>query len=279
MARSGICSVGRHSRVVAGQAQLQHARAERAHVLRPHRLVLQVFRKLPRPVVGLPLRDSHQLALPDVQRRPARSPLPAVVAGFQRDERRDVADRRHERRARHRKVADVGAIGALAVVDAVDDFRDQAVDVEIPLAMAVRAHVHRHVVDQGREIGAVIEVEAAQEVLVGLARTGVLDGDQPGHGLEQLGNSQQRPDREVGAADGPLAGGVGPADERLAACEHDDFLEHIVVSSHRRGAGEQRRHAKPQTSQRSECRPQRPSPDALRCGERTLMIAVTVNHR
>jgi hypothetical protein len=109
----------------------------------------------------------------------------------------------------------------------------------------MRAHVHRHVIDQGREVGAVIEIEAAQEVLVRLARSGVLDGDQAGHGLQQLGHPQQGSDGEVCAAHCALAGGIGLADQRLAAGEHHDFLEHIPGDG--RGAGQQRRRANPQT--------------------------------
>jgi hypothetical protein len=108
----------------------------------------------------------------------------------------------------------------------------------------MRAHVHRHVVDDGREVGAVVEVETAQEVLVGLARPGMLDGDQAGHGFQQLGHAQQGSHGQVGATDRALAGRISLADHRLAAREHDDFLEHIP--GHCRCAGQQRRHASEQ---------------------------------
>src|SRR5688572_30179499 len=61
----------------------------------------------------------------------------------------------------------------------------------------MRGHVHRHAVDAGREIGAVIQVEAAQKVLVRLAAAAVLSDDQPGHYFEQLTGAQHRPQVEL----------------------------------------------------------------------------------
>ena len=51
---------------------------------------------------------------------------------------------------------------------------DQEVEIRVALAVRVRRHVDRHAGDRRREVGAVIEVEAAQEVLVGLALAAVL---------------------------------------------------------------------------------------------------------
>jgi hypothetical protein len=52
--------------------------------------------------------------------------------------------------------------------------------------MSVRAHVHRHPIDGDREIGAMIEIEAAQEVLVGFALATVLCHHEAGDGLQNL---------------------------------------------------------------------------------------------
>jgi hypothetical protein len=46
--------------------------------------------------------------------------------------------------------------------------------------MGVGTHVDRHVVDRDSQIRAVVEIEAAQEILVGLAVAAVLGDDQPG---------------------------------------------------------------------------------------------------
>ena len=134
-------------------------------------------------------------------------------------------DRAQDRGTGEREVAEVGAIGALAVVDAIDRFGDQPVHVEIPLAVAMRSEVPRHAIDDAGEVRAVVELDAAQEILVGLAATRVLRGDQARHYLEQLGNPQQRAHRQVGAADRALAGRDGGADQRLAAREDHDLVE------------------------------------------------------
>ena len=62
-----------------------------------------------------------------------------------------------------------------------DQLGDQEVDVGIALAVAVGAHVDRHAVDRDGEVGAVVEVEAAQEILVGFALAAVLRDDEAGH--------------------------------------------------------------------------------------------------
>ncbi len=73
-----------------------------------------------------------------------------------------------------------------------------------------------------------VQVEAAQEILIRLAAAGVLHGDHARHGLEQLGDLQHRPHEQVGPADGALAGGLGRADELEAAAEDDDLLQPFV---------------------------------------------------
>ena len=58
--------------------------------------------------------------------------------------------------------------------------------------MPVGGHVHRHAVHRRIEIGAVIQIETAQEVLIGLAAARMLGGDQPGHRFHYLPGSQNR---------------------------------------------------------------------------------------
>ena len=58
-----------------------------------------------------------------------------------------------------------------------------------------------------REIGAVIEVEAAQEILVGLAVAAVLGDDEAGNDLERLGGPRERKGVDLAAGEKLLAGG------------------------------------------------------------------------
>jgi hypothetical protein len=58
----------------------------------------------------------------------------------------------------------------------------------------VDAHVDRHALDRDGEIGAVVEIEAAQEVLIGLSLAAVPRDDQARRGFEQFA----RPGRRIG---------------------------------------------------------------------------------
>src|SRR5262249_3026417 len=72
----------------------------------------------------------------------------------------------------------------------------------------------------GGEVGAVVEVVAAQKELVGLAFAGMLRGDHAGHALEELARPQQRPALDVLTGERALAGRVGHADRLFLAAEH-----------------------------------------------------------
>jgi farnesyl diphosphate synthase len=57
---------------------------------------------------------------------------------------------------------------------------------EIPLTMAVAAHIDRRSIDKARQIGTVVKIEATQEKLVSLARAAVLRRNQAGYILCHL---------------------------------------------------------------------------------------------
>ena len=140
----------------------------------------------------------------------------ARVAVFTERERGDAARQRVEQvdagRAGRREVAFLGVVRPLAIADAIDQLGDQPVEVGVALAVRVRRHVDRHAVDEGREVGAVVEVEAAQVVLVRLAVAAVLRHDHAGHELEHLGRPQGRPALDQLRGHGAGAGRVGAAD-------------------------------------------------------------------
>ena len=58
--------------------------------------------------------------------------------------------------------------------------------------MGVCRHVHRQPGDRCGEVGAVIEVETAQIVLIGFAFAAVLADHQPRHRFEDFAGSHQR---------------------------------------------------------------------------------------
>ena len=78
------------------------------------------------------------------------------------------------------EIAFIGEVRSLAYIDRSDQFRNHEIKIGITLAVRVGAHVDRKVVDRDREIGAVIEIEAAQKILVGFALAAMLGDDKPG---------------------------------------------------------------------------------------------------
>jgi CopG family transcriptional regulator, nickel-responsive regulator len=103
------------------------------------------------------------------------------------------------------EVALAREVGAFAVGEAAHDLGDHEVGVGIALAVAVRAHVDGHAVDGDGEVGAVVQVEAAQEVLVGLALAAVLGDDEAGRGLQQFPRAVDGAGLELGGQHHALA--------------------------------------------------------------------------
>jgi hypothetical protein len=137
------------------------------------------------------LQRHQQRAAADLGRGSEQAAQVIVVATLDRHERR--IERRaipQIHRTRGREITRVRVVRALAVLDRLDQLGNYEVDVGVTLAVRMRGHVHGHAVDAGGEIGAVIEIEPAQEVLVRLAAAAVLSDDQPGHDFEQLARAQ-----------------------------------------------------------------------------------------
>ena len=111
------------------------------------------------------------------------------------------------------KITDIRMVGPLAIGDGFHQFRDQEVHVEVALAMCMRSEIDRHALVLDRKIGAVVQVHAAQEILVRLAPAGVLSRDHPRYDFYQFPHPQQRPGAEVVEAHDALRGGIGGADQ------------------------------------------------------------------
>ena len=120
-----------------------------------------------------------------------------------------------------------------------DEFGDQEVEVGIALAVGVGAHVDRNAVHEQGDIGAVVEVEPAQEELVGLPLPRMLGDDQAGHRLQHL----------AGAGDGPgvdLRAGDDAAARRFHRLERAADAGHTagVTGAGREGGGRRGRLAR-----------------------------------
>ncbi len=90
-----------------------------------------------------------------------------------------------------------------------DEFGNDEVEVGVALAVRVRRHIDRHVIDFQREIRAVVQIEGAQEVLVGFPFAGMLSNDQPGDVFQYRCGAQERLTLQLSLAD--VAGGGGPS--------------------------------------------------------------------
>ena len=119
------------------------------------------------------------------------------------------------RGAGRREVALIREVRPLRELHAADELGDQEVEIRVAMAVAVRRHVHRHARDGRREVGAVIEVEAAQVVLVRLSLAAVLADDHARHGLEHFARAHDRPRVELPRRDRALARRLRDADEIL----------------------------------------------------------------
>jgi hypothetical protein len=78
-----------------------------------------------------------------------------------------------------------------------------------------------HAVGPQREVGAVIEVVSAQEILIRLAVAAVLRDDHPGDQLHQLARAQQGAGFDAFIGYRTFAGGIRSADAGLVVS--DDF--------------------------------------------------------
>ena len=147
----------------------------------------------PRSVIRAGLARKEQRPFAHFGRTHAENSFVAEAAdGHFRDALVDAVDQADAEIAGRAEVALVGEIRSLANLDRIDRFRHQPVQIRITLAMSMGAHIDRHVVDPDRQVGAVIEIVAAQEILVGFALAAVLRHDQAGHGLQDFPGARDR---------------------------------------------------------------------------------------
>ena len=189
--------------------------------------MVRVLRVDPRPVVVAVLEpDGGRRAIGRPERVRGDEPEIFILSHLHLD--KPLGKRVHQvelRRPGRREVAIRRVIGALFVVDPLDELGDDEVQVGIALAVGVGRQVDRHPVDGGRKVSAVIQVEAAKKVLVRLPVAGMLRDDQSRDDLQELAAPQERASVELGGADLALRGGIGLPDEVVFAAVDDDLAE------------------------------------------------------
>ena len=91
----------------------------------------------------------------------------------------------------------------------------------------MRRHVQRHAVEERREVGAVVQVEPAHEILIGLTAAGMLRDDQPGDGLQHLAGTEERALAELHGARHADGGGISHAEQAVLTAHDDDLAERL----------------------------------------------------
>jgi hypothetical protein len=95
-------------------------------------------------------------------------------------------------------------VGPFSVPQVAYELGDQEVQVCITLTVPVRAHVDGNAVDADGEIGSMIEVETAQEILIRLALSAMLRNDDAGHIFENFSSAVRRARLDLITADHAL---------------------------------------------------------------------------
>ena len=160
-----------------------------------------VHRQLPGAVVDAVVDAGDQGAGGSAQAAGNQAAAFAVLADAALDQIRRVVHPAQLGAAGGGEVAVAQAVAALAVVVAGQQLGNQEVEVQVALAVTVRGQVERHALDRDGEVGAVIQVEAPREVLVGLALAAVLRGDEAGNQLEQVAGALARVGIELAPVD------------------------------------------------------------------------------
>src|SRR5271170_94207 len=84
----------------------------------------------------------------------------------------------------------------------------------------MRRQVKRHTVEEYGEICAVVEIEAAKEILVGLTTAGVLSDDETGNRLQNFSRTKNRTIFDFLCAHRSLGGGIGNSDKIVLPAVH-----------------------------------------------------------
>ena len=139
-------------------------------------------------------------------------------------------------RSQRPEIADVRIEWPLRVVEPGGKFGHEKVDVGVALAVRMGRFIDRHVVDEGREIGAVVEVEAADEILVRFAFAGMNGHHQARHRLQHLPDAIGGPQVDLLLGDRSLAGGCRGS-EQIDPRAHFDGRQGFAGCGRVRGRG------------------------------------------
>ncbi len=99
------------------------------------------------------------------------------------------------------EIAELHEIRPLESFDELDGLRDQEMKIGITLAVGVAAQVHRQTIDEECDVGAVIGIEASEQILFRLAAALVLADDEAGNQTQHVGDPTLREKLEIATRD------------------------------------------------------------------------------
>ena len=111
----------------------------------------------------------------------------------------------HPHRTHRAEIPDRCVVRTLGVGELVRELWDHEIEVGITLAVGMRGLIDRHAIDVSLEVGAVIEIVAAHQILVRFALTAVQGDDQTRHGFQQLTGPVLRSQLKFLIVDDPFA--------------------------------------------------------------------------
>ena len=121
-----------------------------------------VVRRRPRTVISVHLPGIEQRAVAQFRRSHRENSFVIEAAGrCLNDVFVDAVTQIDEERTGGGEVADVGEVRTFADVESVDGLRHQPIEIGITLAMRMRRQIDWHVIDENREVSAVIKIVAA----------------------------------------------------------------------------------------------------------------------
>ena len=198
----------------------QHA-VELAETIRMHErpVVVEPFNGIKQSAIGEGRRVGNQRAaiavLPDPERGNA---LRKGIGVFEMH------------RTGRREIALARKVRPLAIFKTAGQLGNDEIHIRPALTVPMRSLVHQHAVHRRTQVGAVIEIEATQVELVGLALAAVLADDQARHRFQQLAGPIDRARFKLLLRDGAHACSISHTDAGHIA-GNDNLLKCLLAAS------------------------------------------------
>ena len=123
-------------------------------------------------------------------------------------------------RTNRTKIALGCVVRPLAIMNRRDQFENQKIQVCPTLTMRVTALIDWHAIQCQAEIDTMIEIDAAQKILIGLALTTVLANDQPRYNLENFTRTRYDPSIDLCLSDGAFISRIGSTQQTVTRTEY-----------------------------------------------------------